>query len=160
VDPGPDKAAVIDALRRAVSADLDTLARMVGDARDEATGSESRAENQYDTRATEASYLAAGQGRRVVALRGLVDWLGQLDARSAFDAVASGALVCLRRGREIEWVLVGPEGGRAVTVDGIEVKLISARSPAGAALDGLERGDVEEVDTPLGPVEIEILAVR
>jgi transcription elongation GreA/GreB family factor len=151
---------VIEALRQAVARDLGAAARMVSDARDEATGSESRAESQYDTRATEASYLAAGQGRRMLALEALADWLAMLDPAVTFEGVATGALVELQRGGATEWVLLAPEGGHSVEVDGVAVNLVSVRSPAGAALAGLAPGDEDEVETPLGPVALAVVNVR
>lgn len=156
----PDKARVVDAFRARVAEDLAALRKMAEHARDEATGTESRAENQYDTRATEASYLAAGQGRRLLALRGLADWLAQLDPAPAIERVALGALVALRRASGTEWVLFAPEGGPTVTVDGVEVRLISVHSPTGAVLDGLGSGECDEIDTPRGPVEVEVTTVR
>lgn len=156
----PDKARVVAAFRAAVAVDLDASLKIVGAARDEATGGESRAENQYDTRATEASYLAAGQGRRILGLRALAAWLDQLDPGPVVDRIAHGALAGLRRGAAVEWVLFAPEGGGTVAVDGVEIKLISLRSPLGEVLDGLTAGDREEIDTPRGPVELEIVAIR
>jgi transcription elongation GreA/GreB family factor len=155
-----DKRAVVEAFRAVLARDLDAALRMVGDTREEATGSESKAESQYDTRATEASYLAAGQGRRLVALRALGDWLAQLDPGSAHAEVAQGALVEVRRGSVVEWALVGPDGGLAATVDGVEVRMISASSPAGEVLLGKVAGDEDELDTPRGPILVKLLAVR
>lgn len=119
------------ALRDAVARDLAATVRMANDARDEATGTESRAENVYDTRATEASYLAAGQGRRLVGLPALLTWLEQLDGSVRHDEVVPGALVALRRGTVTEWALVGVDTGPTVVVGGVEVRLLSERSPAG-----------------------------
>jgi transcription elongation GreA/GreB family factor len=156
----PDKERVLAALRDASARELAAAARMTEAAREEATGSESRAENQYDTRATEASYLAAGQGRRWADLRAFADWLEQVDPRAAAPRVGLGALVGVWRAGATEWVLVAPEGGRSVVVDGVEVRLVSARSPAGEVLEGLEEGETTEVDTPRGPVEIRVARVR
>jgi transcription elongation GreA/GreB family factor len=160
VSSAPDKARVIEAFRRAVGADLEASSRIVSDARDEATGSESRAENQYDTRATEASYLAAGQGQRLLALRALHGWLEQLDPEHTPDRVGLGALVALRRGPAAEWLLLGPDGGGSVRVDAVDVRLVSARSPTGAALAGLQASESAEIETPRGPVEVEVVEVR
>lgn len=156
----PDKARVVAAFRAQVAQDLAASLKMAAHARDEATGSESRAENQYDTRATEASYLAAGQGRRLLALRALAGWLDQLDPGPPVDRVSIGALVSLRRAGGTEWVLFAPEGGPSVRVDGVEIKLVSARSPTGEVLHGLATGDLEEIETPRGPAEVEVTSVQ
>ena len=155
-----DKSRVVAALAAAVSDDLEALAQVTADARDEATGGESKAENKYDTRATEASYLAAGQGERMVALRALADWLGQLDPSLALEIAGQGALVELERDGEPAWVLVGPQGGHSVTVDGQRVLLISEDSPLGRLLIGLQAGDAEELETPRGLQELVVVDVR
>ncbi len=140
---------------------LDALARVTADARDEAAGGgESKAEGKYDTRATEASYLAAGQGQRLADLKALAEWLDALDPAVALPVVAPGALVELDRGGEAAWVLVGPQGGHRVNVDGAEVLLVSADSPLGQVLAGLAPGDAEEVDTPRGVQVVEVLSVE
>lgn len=147
----PDKARVIGRVRAALAATLADLGRMTAMARDEATSAESRPENQYDTRALEASYLAAGQGERLEALRRLAGWADQL-GDEPMDAVGLGALAGLDApGRRRQWTLFAPRGGLTVRVDGEEIQLVSVSSPLGAALVGLEAGDSEEVDGPAGP---------
>ena len=67
------KSTVIEALRVDAERALETAEQAQSIARDEATSAESKAEGKYDTRATEASYLARGQAERVVALSEAVD---------------------------------------------------------------------------------------
>ena len=155
-----DKTRVLQALRDAVRADLEAMAQVTADARDEATSGESKAENKYDTRATEASYLAAGQGERLVELRALTDWLEQLDPRVVLQIVGLGALVEVERGGAVTFMLVGRQGGRGVTVDGRQVLLISVDSPLGRVLHGLQPGDAGEMQTPRGMRDIEVRSVR
>lgn len=161
LDPrqGPDKEAIVVALRATVQQDLDAMAALTQHTREEATGAESRAEGKYDTRATEASYLASGQGRRLAALKHLAAWLVALDPSVSSVAVGLGALVGLERDGQRSWVLIAPEGGHRVTVGAIEVRTISGRSPLGQALAGLQEGDGAEVETPRGPQELEIVWV-
>jgi transcription elongation GreA/GreB family factor len=154
-----DKATVIAALQAAVRSDLDALTRMVAAARDEATSSESKAENKYDTRATEASYLAAGQGKRLAELQALSGWLDQLDAARPHSACGLGALVHLMRDDSEAWILLSPHGGHQARVEGQMVQLVSASAPLGRVLGGLGAGDGEEVDTPRGRQVLEIVAV-
>ncbi|MEN0063903.1 MAG: transcription elongation factor GreAB [Myxococcota bacterium] len=142
---------VVEALRKTIADRLRSAAQMTADARAEATAEESRAENKYDTRATEASYLAAGQGRRLESLRTLAAWLEGLDPQARHAEVGVGALVGLTEpGRPPQWVLVGPTGGPSVEVDGQTVLLSSLASPLGEALDEAEAGDGIEVDSPRG----------
>ena len=151
------KGAVIAAFQAEVGAQLEAVARVTADARGEATGSESKAEGKYDTRATEASYLAAGQGRRLAALRQLAAWLDQLEHSEdsgASHAVQVGSLVLLTGAGGADgverWVLVGPVGGPSVEVHGTTVQLVSLASPLGASLEDAEAGDELELESPRG----------
>lgn len=146
---------LIRAVRAQFDRDAEALARMLEASRHEATGSESRAENKYDTRAIEASYLAAGQGRRLAELRELQAWAEQLDERTPERARLGAAARIEDRGTA-RWVLLAPSGGPQVQVDGTAVTLISARAPLGRALLGLQPGDAAEVDER----EIELLELR
>lgn len=151
-----DKVAVIDAFREQVTQHLVALARVTADARSEATGGESKAEGKYDTRAIEASYLAAGQGRRLDALKRLAAWLARAGAAERCSVVGEGALVGLADGR---WLLVGPAGGARVSVGDQMVALISLQSPLGEELDGAEHGDVVELELPRGLVPVRVDSV-
>lgn len=154
-----DKAAVLHALLTSLTAERDALVRILEAARDEATHGESRPENEYDTRALEASYLAAGQGERLESLDQLLGWVRQQTA-TASSVVEQGALVHLESEEgEMRWVLVAPEGGSRIDVDGTRVDVISGNSPLGKALAGLEEGDGASVERPTGPLEWEVLTV-
>jgi transcription elongation GreA/GreB family factor len=133
----PDRTRVLATLRAQLDQELATLARMTEMARDEATSAESRPENQYDTRALEASYLAAGQGQRLADLERLIAWVESQHGRT-YEQVQAGAIVGLSDGG---WLLMAPRGGIAVRVDGVEVRLVSAVSPLGESLCGLSEGD-------------------
>lgn len=129
-----DKRAVVDVLLSQVRDELAGVERMTAAARDEATSPESRPENKYDTRATEASYLAVGQGQRMAALRRLVAFLETRPDELALIEVADA--------RGPAWFLRAPDGGgRRVTVDGVDVVVVTVESPVGAALAGAEVGD-------------------
>lgn len=154
----PSRASVLAALRQVLAAALDELGHATAMARDEATNAESRPENKYDTRAIEASYLAAGQGERLASLRRLSAWAEVLDPEPA-AAVELGALVEIAQDGRASWVLVAPEGGLRLEVDGVEIALVSVRSPLGQALRGLGPGDGDEVEAPVGRVEVEVVEV-
>ncbi len=154
----PPKPSVYAAFQDSLSHELAVLESMTAAARDEATSAESRPENKYDTRALEASYLAAGQGVRLADLRQLVAWVRGLECETQ-ERVEVGALVQVATD-ETRWVLIGPGGGPTVDVNGVAVALVSTRSPLGKALAGSEAGDAVEVEGPRGPYEAEVLAVR
>ena len=156
---GLSKQRVLDHFRASLRAALAAQARATDAARHEATGAESRAENKYDTRATEASYLAAGQGERLQALRQVVAWLDQLDGEPC-SVAGAGALVGLVADGAPRIVLLGPVGGHSVGVDGHTVALISVRAPLGEALLGAEEDDEVEHETPRGVSHLAVAWVR
>ena len=139
----PDRTRVLEVLRAHLEQELATLSRMTEMARDEATSAESRPENQYDTRALEASYLAAGQGERLADLRRLAAWVDTQHGRT-YEQVQAGALAGLSDG---SWLLMAPRGGITVEVDGVAVRLVSAVSPLGESLCGLSVGDDADDET-------------
>lgn len=140
-----DKRALIEK----IVARLDeTLVRFADAARvsaADATDEHNRAENKYDTRATEAAYLAAGQGRKA---------LETVEARKAFaglevrafgphEPVAPGALVQVDDAGETLWYFLGPSaGGTEVEHAGCEVLVITGQSPLGTRLLGKRAGDI------------------
>ncbi len=154
----PDKARVLDALRAALREELDAVGRGAAMARDEATSAESRPENQYDTRALEASYLAAGQGERLAAARALSGW-AEVSTPRPSARVEAGALALLDGPAGERWVLFAPRGGLELAVDGVRLTLISVSSPLGSALAGLGPDDEAEVDSPTGPQTWALVAV-
>ena len=153
-----EKHKVHDALRATLEAELSILDAMVTAAREEATSAESRPENKYDTRALEASYLAAGQGERLATLRQLVAWARGLDAAPQ-SAALPGALLHIQTDAGTRWLVLAPTGGPTVQVDGHGISMVSTRSPLGQALAGSERDDAVEVDGPSGTYEAEVLYV-
>ena len=154
-----DKRAVVEAVRATLADELAAVERVAAMARDEVSSAETKQEGKYDTRATEASYLARGQAWRVAELRRLSAWFAVFDVDKHHVArVGVGSLVQLEGPRTV-WVFVSPVGGPKVVVDGEEVRLISPRSPLGTAMADTEEGDCFEVKSPKGMVDYEVLAV-
>ncbi len=157
-----DHAHVVRALRESVHQTLQTGLAMASAAYDEATHAESKAENKYDTRGLEASYLAAGQAVRIAALRRVSAFFDQLGDGVATEGVAAGlgALVALEDAQGVvRWSFVAPDGGGiTVVVDGVEVRVITRDSPLGEALLGAVEGDVLELAQPR-PQELTVLRV-
>ncbi len=139
-----DKIAVLEAVTTHLRRELDELEAAMRAAQHEATGAESKAENKYDTRSLEASYLARGQAERVVALRRVVGVLRIVDPRprGADAPLGQLGLAELEGSDHTRWVLLVPDGGgRRVQVGDVEVLLVSPRSPAGKGLLGAVEGD-------------------
>ena len=141
----PDKSALQQQVCQRLEADLALLLAAADEARQAATHEESKAENKYDTRGLEASYLAAGQSRRVEEIRHALAAWRALPVRPYDDAsgIQLGALIQLGNDRQqTQRLLLGPDGAglKLPDADG-EILLITPQAPLGRALLGLGEGD-------------------
>ena len=138
------KQAVLDQLRAVLQADLDTLTRAAQGAFAAATDPDSKAENKYDTRGLEASYLARGQSKQAAELEQALHQFQALTLRDfgPETPVDIGALVELGVGKEHSWYFIGPRaGGTEVTHAGNEITVITPQSPIGQLLVGRKQGE-------------------
>ena len=132
--------------------DLDIAQRAAQTAYETATHEENIAENKYDTLGLEASYLAAGQARRVEEIRQALTLCQNMQLRAYDDqrGIEVGALLGLvdENDRQ-QWLFLAPDGaGLKVDVVGQPVTVITPRSPLGKSLLGKFEGD--EVESLVG----------
>lgn len=130
--------------------------------REAATHEESRPENDKDTRAVEAAYLAGAQADRVRELERTMNALEFLPLRSfgPGDSILSSALVEVDLdGERLHYFIAPQGGGLQASVDGKRILVITPQSPIGVALLGKTAGDVVEVQTRNGVREYEIVRV-
>lgn len=143
-----NKQAILEAIVAALSADLETVTRGARDSAAAASDPDSKAENKYDTRTLEASYVARGQAQRVAELQEALQIFRNLSGNDLpVDAtVVLGALVTLDRAGEMDHYFIGPvAGGTAVEWAGQEVLVITPSSPLGQKLLGKRAGDKIEL---------------
>lgn len=143
-----DKRALIDRLREEIARTVAVLARAANEAREAATHEDSKPENDKDTRAVEAAYLAGAQADRARELDRASASLAALDLRrfEPDDMISAGALVELSQGDASGFYFLAPQGGGLrAKVDGIEIQVITPQSPLGRELLGKAVGDVVEV---------------
>ena len=113
-----------------------------------ATDGDSKAENKYDTRNLEASYLARGQAFRVAELK---EALAEFEACMTRDfapdqPINQGALVRLKTKHEEMIYFIGPAaGGTQVMHEGQEVLVTTISSPLGKQLLKKRAGDSFEL---------------
>ncbi len=143
-----------------IERDLAALIQATKATHAEATDEQNKAENKYDTRALEASYLAHGQSRQVAELlkaKQEFEILSGAESRPT-DPIDIGALLTLRRG-EIETVyLLGPKaGGLEITHGKTLVTVITPQSPLGRQIMGKAQG--ESVVFPHDPAQ-ELLRIE
>jgi hypothetical protein len=160
--PGVDKRTLVAELVRDVTRQGAVLARAAGEAREAATHEEARPENDKDTRAVEAAYLAGAQADRARDLGRVAAALSSLPLR-AFgpgDAIASSALIALEHDGATQHYLLAPQGGGLrATVDGVTVLVITPGSALGRELLGKTEGDVVEVTVDARTRAYEIVRV-
>lgn len=116
----------------------------------EATDEQSKAENKYDTRGLEASYLARGQAKKVKEVEQAIEEFQSLDVRDIEEpgVVQLGTLVQLTNSIGDGWYFLGPRaGGMEVEHDGYEILVITPQSPLGKQLMGLRRGNRLKLET-------------
>lgn len=134
------KKAVIEALRARVMADLEAAMVSQRDAQEGATHEEARPENDKDTRAIEASYVARGLAQRVADLHEAASLLANLVVRrfGEDDAIAIAALITAENedGDESRYFVAPAGGGVKLRIDGVEVAVITPSSPLGEAMIG------------------------
>jgi transcription elongation GreA/GreB family factor len=130
------------------------------DAADYATSEESRAESQWDTQGLEASYLAAGQASQARQWADAVEELQseREDLLKPNADVSLGALFkCDIGGSEENFFFAGVAGGQVISMDDMDVTVITSHSPLAARVRGLKVGDT--FNLPNGHV-CEVLTVE
>jgi transcription elongation GreA/GreB family factor len=139
-----NKRLIINKIVAKLAGELEVYFRAAHYARAEATHEQNKAENKYDTRGLEASYLAHGQSRQAAEIEAAIAEFEKLNPRpfSADEAIGLGALVTLEHGGETLLYFIGPRaGGTEVVQDKKEIFVITPQSPLGSRLMGKKRGD-------------------
>lgn len=124
-----------------LQSELDLLTRAALATHAEATDEENKAEDKYDTRGLEASYLAHGQSKAADEAALAVAQFQSLTLRdfAVSEPIGLGALVSLNDGSRY---FIGPRaGGTEIEVKGGSVMVITPQSPLGRELVGRRQGD-------------------
>jgi transcription elongation GreA/GreB family factor len=142
------KSALIESIIARLQAELAMLTQAALATHAEATDEENRAEDKYDTRGLEASYLAHGQSK---AAEEAALALAQFQALAPKDflpeePVSIGALVVLQ-GKEASRYFIGPRaGGTEAEHDGRTFMVITPHSPLGRQLMGRRQGETLQLE--------------
>jgi transcription elongation GreA/GreB family factor len=142
---GMNKRILIKKIVARLTEELEVYFRAARASRAEATHEQSKAENKYDTRGLEASYLARGQSRQAVEIQESIAAFEKLDARQfgAGEPIDVGAFVELELNSEKTAYFIGPRaGGTEVLHDKREVLVITPQSPLGEQLLGRKQGEI------------------
>jgi len=129
--------------------DLDIAQRAAQTAYETATHEENIAENKYDTLGLEASYLAAGQARRVEEIRQSLVLYQKLTLATFNEdkGIQPGDLITLENHLGVEQHLfLGPDAaGLKIQYNEHAITVITARAPLGQTLLGKQAGDELEI---------------
>jgi len=135
-----------------LEADLALLSAAARAAHAAATDAECQPDNEYDTTALEASYVAQGQANRAAQIRTAVATYRSMTLRDFNEEtpIRLGALVTLEdEAGGITRVFLGPEaGGLKLATEAGEVVVVTPAAPLGGELLGKTVGD--ELETAAG----------
>jgi transcription elongation GreA/GreB family factor len=156
----PDKQALKTELLAALTKTLEALEQAHADAAEGATHAEAKPENDKDTRAIEASYLARGQAMRVEALRTGVAALKVMSTEplDAEGQVVLGAYVEVEEDDATLRFFLAPEGGGSKLARGT-VQVVTPGSPLGQALLGRREGESFELTLAGRKRELSVTAI-
>ena len=129
--------------------ELRILITAAQDAREASTHEESKAEDQYDTRGLEASYIAGAQAERSMEMTKSIEALKQLKLED-FDEdtpIGTTAVVELEDDEgDIKYFFILPQqGGMKLKSNGKNIQTLSPEAPLGAALIQKHQGDSIEL---------------
>lgn len=151
-----------DQLCSEIEAEVRVLADSVRSAAEAATHAEAKAENKYDTRGLESSYLAGAQAERLTELKKTLNVIRQLNliGTSKQTSVTVTSVVTLECDgiRSVYWLLPCAAGYR-LRSDGQDVLTVTTHSPLSRALMGRSTGDVVTVTMGGTDKDYEIMAV-
>jgi transcription elongation GreA/GreB family factor len=144
-----NKRALIRKIIARLMDELEVYFRAANASRAEATHEQNKAEDKYDTRGLEASYLARGQSRQAAEIESAIAEFEKLAARQLTDgeAIDIGAFVELEHGGENSFYFIGPRaGGTEVVHEKKEILVITPQSPLGEQLMGRKQGDQPQLN--------------
>jgi len=150
---------IIEVLTR----EAENLTSAAKTAHEDATAPESKAENKYDTRGLEASYLAGAQAK--MAAESLLNISSyktiELKEFSNKSKIALTAFIELEsEDGSRNFYFLGPKGGGTIIeYDGMKVLLITPSSPLGGKLIGHEVGDCVTMQVGGIRKEYEIISI-
>jgi len=136
-------ALIIDQLR----ADLIVCEQAVAIACDTATHKDAQGSSRYETMGLEASYLAQGQGVRLLEVERALAWFSQQKLTEPDGIIRLCSLVSLldEHGNEQFLWIAADAGGMKIECGEHSITVITSKSPLGKALIGKQQGDSFEL---------------
>jgi hypothetical protein len=158
-----DKRALVDDLRRQLTCDIAVLTQAALATREAATHEDAKPENDKDTRAIEAGYLAGAQAERVRDLEKTRNVLAMLSLKTfaGTDPIAISALVEVACDDVLTLYFLAPTGGgMRGNVESTDILVITPQSPMGQKLLGALEGDAFELSVQRKLRQYEVIGVQ
>lgn len=147
----PNKSLLLEELKSRIKRELEQAKEAFDTTRKHATDEELKADGKYDTRSIEAGYLAGAQKKRVDELELELGLLDEVNIDHKPDKVSVGSMVSLEHNNQVRlYFISSTSGGSMIKVEGQVVLVISAFSPIGSEVIGLEVEDSFEVEVSEG----------
>ncbi len=144
-----DKKRLIEHICALLEKDLRAMKSAAKESHKAAISEESKPENQYDTRALEASYLAGAQAHRVREIETLIAAYKFLEIKNFNKETPIGATAFVELdldGKKSFVFMVPAGGGQTVSFNSQSIQILTPKSPLGEALVGLKTGDLAVVE--------------
>ena len=143
-----DKQSILNLIIEQLRADLKVCEDAVAIARDTATHQDALGSSQYETMGLEASYLAQGQGVRLLEVERALAWFSQIKLGEPNGIIRLSSLVSLldEQGDEQLLWLAADAGGMKLEHAGNTITVITSKSPLGKALIGKQQGESFELN--------------
>jgi len=156
-----NKQTIVQLIIRQLEADIQVAQQAVDIARDTATHKDCLGSSKYETMGTEASYLAKGQGERLLELQRALAYFKQADIQPR-DCIKPLSLLILEDegGNSHTYLLAGDAGGLKVCHEKHMITVITAQAPLGKALLGKQVGDDVEIQVAGKAVCYEVLSIQ
>ncbi len=157
------KQLLLDRIVAHLAAEVELLTRAALATHAEATAEENKAEDKYDTRSLEASYLAHGQSKAAeetaLALAQFQAMQPREFAHSEPINLGAHLILAAEAGSETHYFLGPRAGGIEVECEGETVVVLTPHSPLGRQLMGKRQGDVVSLTQGGRHVQQYVLAV-
>lgn len=141
-----DKDQIIAQLKKNVTDELTKLEAAYETTKNLVQKGDLKSDGKYDTRATEANYLADGQRNRISDLKQELELIDSIELMDS-DTVAIGSIVDIKFNEQVRKYFVSPTaGGTMIKLADEVVLVISVFSPIGDAVVGLAKGDEFELE--------------
>lgn len=158
-----DKQEIKDQLLEAITKDIEQAEKNYKSSKQLSQSSDMKQESKYDTRSTEAGYLASAQKQRLEDLKLEQKLIEEIDISpiGKDDPITMGTLVKIRH-NDLErfYFLASTAGGTPLKIDDITLLVISVFSPLGKEILGLKSGDEFEIEHGDQLKEYEIISAE